>query len=59
MEKEGNVSLPNFPQDPGKSNRASLPSDNSANKVPSRNEINPFAGLPAATGPRPMKIEGH
>ena len=55
-EKEGNITPPNWPADEYTKKRP-LP-DSSPNSIPSRNEIHPFAGLPASTGPRPMKKEG-
>lgn len=56
-EKEGNVTLPTWTKEPKFSRPAPTSSD--AGKIPPKTEIKPFAGLPAATMPKPMSIEGH
>ena len=54
MEKEGNITPPNWPVDEY-AKKSPIPSSNSG--IPARTLIKPFAGLPASTGPKPMAIE--
>jgi hypothetical protein len=48
------IKEPKFPKDYN-SSRKPLPSSTPADKIPPKTEIKPFAGLPASTGPRPLK----
>jgi hypothetical protein len=56
MPNNPGIKDPSFPKNYDGS-RKKLPSDNSATKIPARDEIKPFAGLPASTGPRPFSLE--
>jgi hypothetical protein len=47
------IKEPNFPKDYN-SARKPLPKT-SPNTIPPKTEIKPFAGLPASTGPKPLK----
>lgn len=59
MPKDGNVTLPNWNPKEHLDAPKSLPKSNEAGKIPPHTTIKPFAGLPASTMPRPLKIEGH
>lgn len=50
------IKEPNFPKD-YESARKPLPKNSDANKIPPRTEIKPFAGLPASTQPKSLKME--
>jgi hypothetical protein len=56
--KEGNIPIPNFPENYDKS-RSKMPASNPPGKIPPKMEPKPFAGLPGSTSPRPLKMEGH
>lgn len=56
-EKEGNISLPNWSKTPKYT--TPLPSSSDAGKIPPRDQIKDFAGLPNSSMPKPLKIEGH
>lgn len=51
----GEYKAPNWSKEPKYT--SPLPTKNDAGKIPPRNQIKPFAGLPASTGPRPMNKE--
>jgi hypothetical protein len=56
MAKEGNVTLPNWSKEPKYTKP--LPSSNDIDKIPSREQIKDFKGLPSSTMPKPFKMEG-
>lgn len=56
-EKEGHVTLPSWSKEPKWT--SPMPKSSDAGKIPPRDHVNEFHGLPASTMPRPLKIEGH